>query len=116
MPPGYERRWVRRSRPPSRRPTCEDRDVRRANVISDGCEYDPTAPGGYRSGVARVGKAAGGEALAVKVYEMPAGQSVCPYHYEYEEEWLLVLDGCVLVRTPDGEPELGRGEIVCFPP
>jgi uncharacterized cupin superfamily protein len=104
----------------SRRPgpgsTCEDRGVHRANVISDGCEYDPTDPSGYRSGVARVGKAAGGEALAVKVYEVPAGQSVCPYHYEYEEEWLLVLDGCVLVRTPDDEQELGRGEIVCFPP
>ena len=61
-------------------------------------------------------KAVGGEALAAKVYELPAGESVCPYHYEYEEEWLLVLDGTVIVRTPEGEEELARGDMVCFPP
>ena len=87
-----------------------------ANVFSDDCEYAEGDPDGYRSGMARVGKAACGEALAVKVYELPLGQSVCPYHYEYEEEWLLVLDGAVLLRTPEGEQELGRGEIVCFAP
>jgi uncharacterized cupin superfamily protein len=90
--------------------------VRRANALSDTCEYDAADPTGFRSGVARVGEAAGGEALAVKVYELPAGQALCPYHYEYEEEWLLVLEGSVVVRAPDGEHELGRGEIVCFPP
>jgi uncharacterized cupin superfamily protein len=89
--------------------------VRRANVLSDGCEYDAGDPDGFRTGVARVGKTVGGEALAVKVFELPAGQSVCPYHYEYEEEWLLVLEGAVVVRGVDGEQELRRGEIVCFP-
>jgi uncharacterized cupin superfamily protein len=90
--------------------------VRRANVLSDACEYDEADPEGYHSGGARVGKAVGGEALAVRLYELPAGESVCPYHYEYEEEWLLVLDGAVVVRTPEGEQELERGELVCFPP
>jgi uncharacterized cupin superfamily protein len=61
-------------------------------------------------------KALDGEALAVKAYEMPPHQSVCPYHYEYEEEWLLVLEGAVLVRTPAGEQELTAGEIACFAP
>jgi len=89
--------------------------VRRANVFGADFEYDETDPDGYRSGVARVGQAAGGEALVVKVYELPAGESLCPYHYEYEEEWLVVLDGAVVVRTPEGEEELGRGEVVCFP-
>jgi uncharacterized cupin superfamily protein len=89
--------------------------MRRANVLSERCEYDETDPTGYRSAVARIGKAVGGEALAVKVYELPSGESVCPYHYEYEEEWLLVLDGAVVVRTVDGEQELERGEIACFP-
>ncbi|MCW3069679.1 MAG: cupin protein [Solirubrobacterales bacterium] len=96
--------------------TCKDREVRRANVLSDECEFDEQDPPGYRSAFARVGEAVGGEALAVKVYELPPGESMCPYHYEYEEEWLLVLDGAVLVRTPTGEHELQRGEIVCFPP
>jgi uncharacterized cupin superfamily protein len=90
--------------------------VQRANVFTAACEYDDADPAGYDSGVARVGQAAGGQALAVKVFELPPGQSVCPYHYEYEEEWLLALDGAVLVRTPAGEEELARGELVCFPP
>jgi uncharacterized cupin superfamily protein len=96
--------------------TCEDGQVRRANVLSDDCEYDETDPDGYRSGEVKVGQAVGGEALVVRVYELPAGESVCPYHYEYEEEWLLLLDGVVVVRTPEGEEELRRGEVVCFGP
>jgi uncharacterized cupin superfamily protein len=89
--------------------------VRRVNALSDACEYDPSDPEGYRSARVHVTKAVGAEALAVKVFEVPAGQSVCPYHYEYEEEWLVVLDGAVLVRTPEGEETLERGEIVHFP-
>ncbi|MGA2320510.1 MAG: cupin domain-containing protein [Solirubrobacteraceae bacterium] len=90
--------------------------MRRANAFEGECEYDEADPAGYRSGVARLSEELGAEALALKVFEIPPGESVCPYHYEYEEEWLLVLDGGVLVRTPDGEEELTRGEIVCFPP
>ncbi len=52
-------------------------------MLKDECEYEETDPEGYRSGFARVGKAAGGDALSVKVYEVPAGQSICPYHYRY---------------------------------
>jgi uncharacterized cupin superfamily protein len=90
--------------------------VRRVNVFTDQCRYDPADPDGYRSGVEHLTKALGGQALAVKVFEIPSGQSVCPYHYEYEEEWLMVLAGTVVVRTPEGEEELGRGETVCFAP
>ena len=90
--------------------------MRRANVLKVDCDYDETDPDGYRSGLAKLGQEVGGEALAVKVYELPVGESVCPYHYEDEEEGLLVLDGAVVVRTHTGEEELGRGEVVCFPP
>jgi uncharacterized cupin superfamily protein len=90
--------------------------MRRANAFSAECEYVETDPDGYRSGSANVGKAAGGEALAVKVFELPSGQSVCPYHYEYEEEWLLVLEGAVVLRTPEGEQDLERGELIRFAP
>ena len=89
--------------------------MKRANVFTSEYEFDDADPEGWRCAVAFVGKAVGGEALAVKSYEMPAGESLCPYHYEYEEEWLLVLDGTVVVRTPEGEEELGRGDIVRFP-
>jgi len=53
----------------------------KANVFEDACEYDDSDPEGYRSAVANVGKAAGGEALAIKLFEVPPEQSVCPYHY-----------------------------------
>lgn len=87
-----------------------------SNVFNAEFEYDESDPAGYRSGAALVGKAVGGEALSVKLYEVPPGETLCPYHYEYEEEWLIVLEGAVVLRAPDGERELGRGEVVCFPP
>jgi uncharacterized cupin superfamily protein len=86
-----------------------------ANVFHAEFEYDADDPGGYRSGVTRVGRIAGGKANAVKLFEVPAGQSVCPYHYEYDEEWLLVLEGELVLRQPGGEESLARGDLVCFP-
>jgi uncharacterized cupin superfamily protein len=85
------------------------------NVLDTGFQYDDAYPDGYRSGQAWVGREAGGSALTVRAYEIPPGQSCCPYHYEYEEEWLLVLEGTPLLRTPDGERELRAGDLVCFP-
>jgi uncharacterized cupin superfamily protein len=87
----------------------------RANVFTDACEPDDS-PEGYRAAATRISKAIGSGALALKVFELPPGQSICPYHYEYEEEWLVVLEGSVLVRTPSGEETLEHGAIVCFPP
>jgi uncharacterized cupin superfamily protein len=89
--------------------------LRRASFLSDSFEYDSGDPDGYRAGMINVGKALGASSLAVKVFEIPRGEGLCPYHYEYEEEWLVVLDGSVLVRTPDGEEMVERGEIVQFP-
>jgi uncharacterized cupin superfamily protein len=89
--------------------------MRRASFLSESFEYDPNDPEGYRSGMIHVTKAVGAQALAVKAFEIPPGESLCPYHYEYEEEWLVVLDGAVVVRTPDGEQTLERGGIVSFP-
>jgi uncharacterized cupin superfamily protein len=86
------------------------------NVFAARFEYDDEDPAGYRAGAARVGKAAGGEALNVKLYELPPGEALCPYHYEYEEEWLLVLEGEPTLRTPAGEDRLSKGDLVCFPP
>jgi uncharacterized cupin superfamily protein len=91
-------------------------ELRKTNVLGPSFAYDDTDPAGYRAGIAHLDKAVGGEALAVKAFELPPGQSVCPYHYEYEEEWLLVLEGVVLIRTPTGERELVAGEITCFAP
>ena len=60
-------------------------------------------------------KAVGSKATAMYIYELKPGTSASPYHYEYEEEWLLVLDGTLVLRAPDGEQTLERGDLVCFP-
>jgi uncharacterized cupin superfamily protein len=61
-------------------------------------------------------RAAGSAETAMYVYDLEPGQSQCPYHYEYAEEWLLVIDGTIVVRTPSGERMLQPGDIVCFAP
>ncbi|MBV9195672.1 MAG: cupin domain-containing protein [Solirubrobacterales bacterium] len=85
------------------------------NVFRVNVEYEAHSPEGYQCGEAPAGSAAGGKDITVRLYELPSGQSLCPYHYEYEEEWLLVLDGDVLVRSPNGEAAAARGELRCFP-
>jgi uncharacterized cupin superfamily protein len=61
-----------------------------------------------------VARAVGSMATAMFIYDLAPGQSQSPYHYEYEEEWVLVVDGTVVVRTPAGEHLLERGDLVCF--
>ena len=86
-----------------------------ANVFNADFEYDDADPDGYRTGAARLSEIAGGTDHIVKAFALPPGQSICPYHYEYEEEWLLVLEGEVTLREPAGERQLQRGDLVCFP-
>jgi uncharacterized cupin superfamily protein len=62
-----------------------------------------------------VGSIAGSSETAMYIYDISPGGSSSPYHYEYAEEWLLVVEGTVTVRTPDGEQTLDRGDLVCFP-
>jgi uncharacterized cupin superfamily protein len=68
-----------------------------------------------REGRIDVSCAVGSEATAMYIYDLAPGESSCPYHYEYEEEWLLVIDGAVVVCTPDRERAVARGDLVCFP-
>jgi uncharacterized cupin superfamily protein len=88
----------------------------RVNLDELAPEYDESDPAGYRAGMSRFGPSIGASQLGATVYELPAGQSICPYHYEYpDEEWLVVLAGRVTVRHPGGEDELREGDVVCFP-
>lgn len=92
-------------------------ELARVNLHEVHPEYDESDPAGYRAGMVRFGPAIGAAQMGASLYELPPGQSICPYHYEYpDEEWLLVLDGRVTVRHRGGEQELGQGDIVCFPP
>jgi uncharacterized cupin superfamily protein len=69
-----------------------------------------------REGRIDVARAVGSSATVMFVYDLDPGEGSSPYHYEYEEEWLLVVEGTVVVRAPDGEHTLERGDLVCFPP
>jgi uncharacterized cupin superfamily protein len=63
-----------------------------------------------------VAQALGSSGLTMFVYDLDPGRSSSPYHYEYEEEWLLVVDGTLVLRAHDGEHALQRGDLVRFPP
>jgi uncharacterized cupin superfamily protein len=90
--------------------------MRRINISAPKFEYTESDPEGFRSGMARLGKTLGAKQTGISVYELPPGQSICPYHYEHgEEEWLLVLEGTPTLRTPEGESVLDPWDVVCFP-
>jgi len=72
-------------------------------------------PEGYRHGRLKVAPLIGAATMAGSFYVLPPGQANCPYHYESDEEWLLVLEGRVTVRHPGGEDTLEAGDLVCFP-
>jgi uncharacterized cupin superfamily protein len=89
----------------------------RLNIASPEFEYDDNDPEGFRSALFRMGPMLGAKTSGASVYELPPGQSICPYHYEYgEEEWLLVLEGQATLRTPEGEEQLTPWDVVFFPP
>jgi uncharacterized cupin superfamily protein len=77
---------------------------------------DADDPDGYHTSYARIGPLIGGRMLGLSLYELPPGQSICPYHYEIGyEEWLLVLTGRPTLRTPEGERELRAWDVAFFP-
>jgi uncharacterized cupin superfamily protein len=89
--------------------------MRKFNVFDAGMKYDDKDPEPYRAGMNRFGPKIGASRIGATVYELPPGQSLCPYHYESEEEWLLVLHGELTLRHPEGEDVLGPGDMTAFP-
>ena len=85
------------------------------NIFAPSFEYDPEDPEGYRAGMDRFGPKIGATRIGASVYELGPGQALCPYHFESEEEWVIVLEGEVSVRHPEGTDVLGRGETAAFP-
>src|SRR3954454_20465836 len=92
------------------------RGVRRMNISDPDFAYEADDPEGFRSGMARLGPDLGAQQTGATVYELPPGQAVCPYHYEYgEEEWVLVVAGRASVRTPEGVGQLEPFDVLFFP-
>jgi len=89
---------------------------RRIDISDPEFTYDEADPEGFRAGMFRFGAQVGARRTGTSVYELPPGQSICPYHYEHaEEEWLLVLTGTASVRTPEGVEQLGPHAVAFFP-
>ena len=89
--------------------------MKRFNIFDADFQHDEDDPEGYRSGYVKLAPEIGAKTMAGTIYDVEPGNSNCPFHYESDEEWLLVLEGRLTVRHADGEDELESGELVCFP-
>jgi uncharacterized cupin superfamily protein len=79
-------------------------------------QEEPRSRDGNRLSRAMLGQAAGAELTGLSVYELAPGERAWAYHYELgREEWLIVVEGEVVVRTPGGDRPLVAGDTVCFP-
>jgi uncharacterized cupin superfamily protein len=88
--------------------------MRRVNLHTAGLNHDDEPPG-YDHAYLKLGPLVGAATMNGGLYVLPPGQANCPYHYESDEEWLLVLEGTLTVRHPGGEDVLEAGDLVCFP-
>jgi uncharacterized cupin superfamily protein len=90
--------------------------MRRVSITDPSFTYDAEDPEGFRAGMFRPGPELGAKQTGMSVYELPPGQAVCPYHYEYgEEEWVMALQGRPSVRGPEGTEQLEPFDVMFFP-
>ncbi|MGD2060266.1 MAG: cupin domain-containing protein [Acidimicrobiia bacterium] len=84
------------------------------NIYSTDWDLSQEQPG-YVWDRIRLGRRTGARMLGASVYLIKPGQKSFPYHYHHgNEEMLIVLDGSVTVRTPDGDHVAGRGDALSF--
>ena len=82
------------------------------NVFADEWDDPFPTPDGWKSHYKRLGVGK----LGLGLYELPPGQTQCPYHFHHgNDETLVVLSGRPSLRTPDGERALEPGEVAHFP-
>ena len=73
-------------------------------------------PEGRRFAMGRLGDILGADRTGMTVYEVAPGNATWPYHFELaDEEWMFVIDGEVVLRTPEGERVMRVGDVACFP-
>jgi uncharacterized cupin superfamily protein len=73
-------------------------------------------PEGHRFSGRSITESVGAKLTGLGLYELPPGEKGWPYHFEVvEEEWLVVIFGEVVLRTPDGERTLRAGDVAAFP-
>jgi uncharacterized cupin superfamily protein len=77
----------------------------------DGTQEEP----GYTWHRIRLARRLGGEKLGASIFVLAPGEKSFPYHFHHaNEEMLIVLDGEVTVRTPDGETVARTGDALIF--
>lgn len=73
-------------------------------------------PEGRRFSISQLGPGVGADKTGMSVYEVEPGNATWPYHFELaDEEWMFVIEGEVVLRTPDEERTMRAGDVACFP-
>jgi uncharacterized cupin superfamily protein len=91
-------------------------DERVQNLLTLALGEDSENPPGHRFAARSLSRVFGTVATGMGVYELAAGNASWPYHFETsEEEWLIVIEGELTLRTPEGETILRAGDVTCFP-
>jgi uncharacterized cupin superfamily protein len=76
---------------------------------------EPREHDGFRCLRSRIGRQAGSKRIGASLFAVPPGEAAYPYHWHLaEEEMVVVLEGTPILRTPDGERRMERGEVVPF--
>lgn len=84
------------------------------NIYSTDWDLSQDHPG-YLWDRIRLGRRIGSQMLGASVYVIKPSQKSFPYHFHRgNEEMLIVLEGSVTVRTPDGEQVAARGDAMSF--
>lgn len=84
------------------------------NIYSNDWDVTQDQPG-YRWRRIRIARRLGGEMLGASIYLIEPGEKSFPYHFHRSnEEMLIVLDGEVMVRTPERERSAGKGDALIF--
>jgi uncharacterized cupin superfamily protein len=80
-------------------------------------EFDDDREGdGFTCRRARLGLQTGVERVGASLWELPPGQAAYPYHFHLtEDEIVILLEGTLSLRTPDGWRDLEQGDVVGFP-
>ncbi|MEI8106024.1 MAG: cupin domain-containing protein [Actinomycetes bacterium] len=88
---------------------------RRANLAAPTVDATQERPE-FESQSSRVCAQIGSEQIDGTLYSPGDGARTFPYHFHHGmEEWLIVVSGTPILRTPDGERTLRPGDAVCFP-
>jgi uncharacterized cupin superfamily protein len=80
-------------------------------------EFDDVRSGnGIHIRRARLGIQVGVTRVGASLWELPPGEAAYPYHFHLtEDEIVILLEGTLSLRTPEGWRELEQGEVVGFP-